>query len=123
MPGYAGYGYYGCSADAPYARKKAMGCLIQGDRLNQAGSLEFCVMRDGDTTNPDVRMCLPDAGGDFSFSLVFWQVSGLSPEKPLAPTYNFFKVFLRSADRSSGTAADCLIPVRLTTGGSMLSGE
>ena len=123
MPGYAGYGYYGCSADAPYARKKAMGCLIQGDRLNQAGSLEFRVMRDGDTTNPDVRMCLPDAGGDFSFSLVFWQVSGLSPEKPLAPTYNFFKVFLRSADRSSGIAADCLIPVRLSTGGSMLSGR
>ena len=28
VPGYAGYGYYGCSADAPYARKKAMSCLV-----------------------------------------------------------------------------------------------
>jgi hypothetical protein len=31
-------------------------------------------------------------------------------------------VYLRSADRSSGTTADCHIPLRLTTGGSMLSG-
>ncbi len=76
-----------------------MGCLVQGDRLNQAGSLEFRVMRDGDTNNPAVRMCLSDAGGDYNFSLVFWQVSCLSPEKPLAPTYDFFKVFLRSADK------------------------
>ena len=53
---------------------------------------------------------------------MFWQVSGLSPEQPLSPTYDFFKLFLRSADRSSGTSADCLIPVRLSTGGSMLSG-
>ncbi len=82
-----------------------MGCLIQGNRFNHAGSLEFRVMRDGDPTDPAVRPCLPVGGGadggDFSFSLVFWQFSGLSPEKPLAPTYNFFKIFLRSADRSS----------------------
>jgi hypothetical protein len=125
LPGYAGYGYYGCSADAPYCRKKTLGAIIQGDRLNQAGTLRFRVMRDGDTTSPAVRPCLPvgagASGGDFSFSLVFWQVSRLGPEQPLAPTYDFFKVFLRSADRSSGTAADCLIPVRLSTGGSMLS--
>jgi hypothetical protein len=85
-------------------------------------------MRDGDPTDPAVRPCLPVGGGaadggDYSFSSVFWQVSGLSPEKPLAPTYNFFKVFSRNADKSSGTAADCLSPVRLTTGGSMLSGR
>ena len=109
LPGYAGFGYYGCSADAPYARKKAMGCLvIQGGRLNQTGSLEFCVMREGDATDPVVRPCLPVGGGanggDYSFSLVFWQVSGLSHEKPLAPNYNFFKIFLCSADMSSGIA-------------------
>jgi hypothetical protein len=66
-----------------------------------------------------VRPCLPVGaeadGGDFSLCLVFWQVSDLSPEQPLAPTYNFFKVFLRSADMSSGTAADCLMPIRLST--------
>jgi hypothetical protein len=103
-----------------------MGCLVQGDRLNQAGSLEFRVMRDGDTTDPDVRPCLPVGpnvyGSDFSFSLVFWQVSGLSPEKPLSPTYNFFKVFIRSSDRSIGSTSDFSVPVRLSSGGSMMSG-
>jgi hypothetical protein len=73
-----------------------------------------------------VRPCLPVGteadDGDFSFSLVFWYVSGLSPEQPLASTYDFFKLFLRSADRSSGTSADYLIPARLSTGGYMLSG-
>ncbi len=79
------------SADVPYCRKKTMGCLVQGDNLNRAGSLEFRVMRDGDMTDPDVRPCHPVGpavyGADFSFSLVFWQGSGLSPEKPLSPTY------------------------------------
>jgi hypothetical protein len=55
-------------------------------------------MRDGDMVDPDVRSCLPIGptmyGADFSVSLVFWQVSGLSPEKPLSPTFNFFKVFI-----------------------------
>ncbi len=104
-----------------------MGCLVQGDRLNQAVSLEFRVMRDGDTNNPDVRSCLPVGpavyGSDFSFSLGFWRVPGLSPEKPLSPTYNFLKVFLRSADRSAGSTADFTVPVRLSSGGSMMSGS
>ena len=104
-----------------------MGAITQGDRLNQAGSLRFRVMRDGDGVDETVRPCLPvgvDAyGADFSFSLVFWQVSGLSPEQPISPTYDFFKVYLRSADRLSGTTTDCHIPIRLSTGGSMLSGN
>ena len=33
-----------------------------------------------------------------------------------------FKIYIRSADRSSGTAADCQIPLRLTIGKSVLSG-
>ena len=128
LPGYVGTGHYGVSGDVPYLRKKAMGCLVQGDRLNQAGSLRFRLLRDGDTTNPAVRPCLPVGpavyGANFSFSLVFWQVSGLSPEKPLSPTYNFFKVFLRSADRAAGgTTADFNVPVRLSSGGSMMSGS
>jgi hypothetical protein len=124
--GYVGTRFYGLSADAPYCRKKAMGAIVQGDRLNHAGSLRFHVLREGDDNDPAVRPCLPVGaeadGGDFNLCLVFWQVSGLSPAQPLAPNYNFFKVFLLSADRSSGTAADCLIPLRLPTGGSMLSG-
>ncbi len=83
-------------------------------------------MRDGDMTDPDVRLCLPVGptvyGADFSVSLVSWQVSGLSPEKPLSPTYSFFNVILRSADRSSGSTVDFSVPVRLSFGGSMTSG-
>jgi len=127
LQGYAGLGVYGCSADAPYCRKKAIGCVLQGDRLNQNGSLRFRVMREGDTADRRVRPCLSVGGTvygeDYSFSLVFWQISGLGPEKPLAPTYNAFKLFLRSADRLSGTVDNCQIPVRFTTGGSMLSGK
>ena len=82
-------------------------------------------MRDGDTNNPAVSPCLlvggGASGGDCSLSFVFWQVSGLSLEKPLAPTYKFLKVRIRSVDMSSGTATDYLIPVRLSTRGSMLS--
>ncbi len=46
LPGYVSTGLYGLSGDQPYVRKKAMGAIIQGDRLNQAGSLRFQVMRD-----------------------------------------------------------------------------
>jgi hypothetical protein len=84
-------------------------------------------MCDGVMTDTDVRPCLPVGpavyGADFSFSLVFWQVSGLSPEKPLSPTYNFFKLFLRSADIFIGSIADFIVPVRLSSGGSMMSGS
>ncbi len=73
--GYAGFGYYGCSADAPYCRKKTLGAIIQGDRLNQPGILRFRVVRDGDDNDPIVRPCLTVGagadGGDFSFSMVF----------------------------------------------------
>ncbi len=68
--------FYGVSADLPYCRKKTMSCLVQGGHLNQAGSLEFRVMRDGDMADPDFQPCLPVGsavyGADFSFSIVFW---------------------------------------------------
>jgi len=103
-----------------------MGAVIQGDRLNHAGTLRFWVMRDGDDNDPSVRPCLPvgpnASGADFSFSRVFWQVSGLSPEETISPTYDVFKVYLRSAERSTGTAADCHIPLSLTTERSIFSG-
>jgi hypothetical protein len=102
-----------------------MGAIIQGDLLNRAGSLRFRVLRDGDDFESAVRPCLPVGtgayGADFSFSLVFWQVSGISPEQPISPTYDFFEAYLRSADRLSGTPAESCIPISLTTGGSMLS--
>jgi hypothetical protein len=78
-----------------------MWAIIQGDHLNQADSLRFRVMRDGDDDDSAMRPCLPFGpavyGADLRFCLVFWQVSGLSPEQPLSPTYDYFKVYLRSA--------------------------
>jgi hypothetical protein len=120
LPGYVSTGFYGLNGDQPYVRKKATGAIVQGDRLNQAGSLRFQVLRDGDDDDSAVRPCLPVgpavSGADFRLSMVFWQVSGLSPEQPLRPTYDYFKVYLPGAGRSSGTLADCHIPIRLTTG-------
>jgi hypothetical protein len=43
-------------------------------------------------------------------------------EQPPSPTYDYFKAYLRSADRLFGTTSDCHIPIRLNTGGSMLFG-
>ena len=64
-----------------------MGCLVQGNRLNQAEGPEFHVMRDGDTSDPYARPLHPIGltvhGSYFSFSLVFGKVSRLSQEKPL----------------------------------------
>ena len=64
LPGYVETGFYGMSADLPYCRKKTMGGLVQGVCLNQAGSLEFRVMRDGETNDPDVYPCLPVGPGE-----------------------------------------------------------
>ncbi len=83
-------------------------------------------MREWDGDDSAVRPCLPVGpavyGADFRFNLVFWQFSGLSPEQPLSPTYDYFKFYLRSPDRLSGTTVDCHILIRLTTGEFMLSG-
>ncbi len=79
-----------------------MGAIIQGDWLNQAGTLRFRVMRDGDNDDSVVHKCLPDGpavyGVDFRFNLVSWQVSGFSPEQPLSPTYDMLKAYLFSTD-------------------------
>ncbi len=102
LPGYVSPGFYGLSGDQPYVRKSAMGAIVQDDWLNQAGSLRFRVMRDGDDDEFAVRPCLPVGpaayGADFMFSFMFWQVSHLGPEQPISPTYDFFKVYILSYD-------------------------
>ncbi len=84
LPGYVSTGFYDLSGDQPYVRKKAMGAIVQGDRLNQAGSLRFRDLRDGDGDDFAMWPCLPVGpavcGADFRFNMVFWQVSGLSSE-------------------------------------------
>jgi hypothetical protein len=100
----------GLSADAPYLRKETMGAIVQGEWFRQTGTLRIRVFWDGDDVDASVRPCLPVGpgadGADFSFSLVFWQASGLGPEETLSPTYDFFKVFFRSAGRFTGSASD-----------------
>ena len=59
----------------PISTRKPQGAIIQGDWLNQAGTLRFHVMRDGDHNDLAARSLLPLSlgadGKDFSFSLVF----------------------------------------------------
>ena len=74
LQSYMGYVIYNMSANQPYVSRKTLGCYIQGDRLNQAGTLEFKVLADfGDQ---GVFPCMePDSedifGVNYSFSLVF----------------------------------------------------
>ncbi len=83
LPGYVSTGFYAVSGDQQCVRKKAMGAIIQDDRLNQAGSLRFRVMRDGDDIESDVRPGLPVGpavyGATFRFSLVFGRFPASRP--------------------------------------------
>ena len=124
LQSYVSYGYYGMSADAPYVGRKSLGCYIQGDRLNQAGTLQFRMMQGPSVNDASVRPCKePDGatvfGEHYSFSLVFWEIKTPKPEKPISPYYDFYKLYLNSSDRLSGTPADCTIPVHFSASGSM----
>ena len=122
---YCSQGVYGISADTPYLRTKHLGCILQGDRLNQAGTIRFSVKQfdEGLVTPCQQPNGASIFGEEFSFSLVFWEVPAPKPEVPISPYYDFFKLYLSSADRSSGTVDDCLIPVGLSTNGSMNTGR
>ena len=75
LPGLVGTGFYGLGQDDPYCRHQMMGCVVKGNRLNQAGSLRFQFLRGGDSVNNAIRPCLPPGpavfGGDFDFFFVF----------------------------------------------------
>ena len=123
LQSYMGYGIYNMTADQPYLSRNSLGCYIQGDRLNQLGGLQFQMMVD--FGEEGLFPCLqPDSvnifGFDYTFSLVFWEVKQPIPERPISPYYDFYKLLIRSSDRmAGGTAADCYIPLSLTTSGSM----
>ena len=125
LQNYVQYGYYGMSAELPYLRRAHLGVVVQGDRINQAGSLRFRLLMPGAQGMVPLRQ--PDGasvhGKDFAFSLVFWEVDSVDPERPLPAYYDFYKVYLSSRDRQpGGTPGDCEIPISLTTSGSMSTG-
>ena len=126
LQSYKGTGFYGLSADQPYISRNALGCYIQGDRLNQAGTLTFKVLLDFANEGMEVAfepLANTTYGEDFAFSLVFWEVKKPIPERPISPYYDFYKLILRSSDRNSGTPADCYIPFNFSTSGSMGVGK
>jgi len=66
--------FYGLSADQPYIRRKAYGCYIQGDILNQAGTFSFKVSLYNADEGMEVAfepLASTTYGEDFAFSLVF----------------------------------------------------
>ncbi len=65
------------STDQPYVSKKTLVCYLQGDRLNQAGVLEFEML--AEYGEDGVFPCLPPDSEDifglsYTFILVFWEV-------------------------------------------------
>lgn len=125
LQSYKGTGFYGISADQPYISRNAYGCYIQGDRLNQAGTLSFKVLLDYGNSVETAEEPFADEiwGDDFTFSLVFWEVEKPIPERPISPYYDFYKLVLRSDNRISGTPGDCHIPLFFSSSGSMGVGK
>jgi hypothetical protein len=123
LQNYGGLGRFGLASDAPYLRTESLSTLVHADNIKQSGVLHFKMYREGDDFNTAYRECVAPNGTtafgvDFSFSLVFWELPHPAPSRSVS-TFDFFKVFLRSMDRTSGTVADAIIPLKLSTNGSM----
>ena len=114
---YETQGLYGMTADSSYVSKKTLGVILQGDTLNMAGRIRFRLLQE--TPLGFVPCQAPQTnvvyGTNFAFMLVFW--SHPKPEHPLS--HDYYRVFLSVADRLSGTADDCLVPVSINTNNSM----
>ena len=111
LPAYAGTGYFGLSQDSPYLQSSALGLISHGDDLRAQNSLDFEIVFTGSTIDSDFRSEEPAFMEDWAASVVFWTTE---PERPLVP-FDYFHVWLCTKDRRSGTAADCEIPIDLTT--------
>jgi hypothetical protein len=110
-------GLYGVTADTPYVSSKTLGTFLQGDTLNRAGVLRFRVLQEAANGFTPCLAQIPDInyGADFQFVLLFWTYP--APEKPLS--FYFFKIFLNTVDRVSGSVDNCLVPVQTNTSNSM----
>jgi hypothetical protein len=110
-------GFYGLTADSSYVSKKTLGVILQGDTLNMAGQIRFRLLQETPLGFLPCQAPQTNAvyGTEFDFMLVFW--SHPKPEHPLS--HDYYRVFLSTRDRLSGTVDDCLVPVSINTNNSM----
>ncbi len=105
LQSYQGTGKYGVSYDTPYCRTKQLSTVLQGDTLNHSGVLRFTLSK---FTGSGYTPCLTNVySKETVFQLIFWSYP--RPENPLA--FDFYKLYLNSSDRLSGTTSSCRIPV------------
>lgn len=118
LQNYLESGVYGLQQDNGRVRRDTMGVITTGDILDAHGPLEFRLsMYTGSTVRP------VDSGANveaYSFSLVLW-----CPDEPTnipsGLAFPFFRAFIASSDRTSGTVQDYYVPFRLTTSSNAVS--
>ena len=123
LQNYAQAGVYGLAHDLPHARRSAMGVEVDFDLVKRLGTMRFRLR----------RCCDPYDIGDFdaaaplhnleafAFQLVFWEPRNFLLSQP--SSYDFYRAWVSSKDRSSGTIVDCRIPVLLNTSRSVDTSE
>lgn len=116
LQNYLQSGVYGICQDHAYARDKHMGIVVPGDALSAFGPLEF---RMSMFTGSTVRPCTAAANMEaYSFGLVFWTVE---TPVPRGVSYPWYRAWLNTANRTSGTVQDAVVPFRLTTSRNAIS--
>lgn len=103
LQNYVESGYNGVQQDNPYIRTKSMAVTYNGDVLN-TGIFRFRVsMFDGTNVAPT------DSGNNmeaYTFSLVFWEIGDTVG---YGPSFPFYRAWLNTADKLSGTVQDCVM--------------
>lgn len=133
LQNYAQLGYYGLTADTPYLRRAHLGCLVTGDRLQQAGRLRFRLVapKMSSSTVGFYTLLQPGAytngttvyGADFQFSLVLWEPTPGYIDRSMTPTYPYYKLWLSSRSRTSGgSSVRAQLPFRFPVNGDMSTG-
>ena len=123
LQNYAQAGVYGLAHDLPYVRKATMGVEVDFDFVKRLGTMRFRLR----------RCCDPYDIGDldavnsmhkleaYAFQLVFWEPCSCLLAQP--SSYDYYRAWVSSKDRSSGSIADCHIPVLLNTSRSIDTSE
>ena len=102
-------GIYGVFADSQHVSRHTMGVPLQGDTLNRSGYIRFQMLQETPTGFAPCKALLANTvyGAHYRFMLLFWTYP--KPEKPLS--HSFYRLFLSTRDRISGTVDDCHVPV------------
>lgn len=117
LQNYLESGVYAIQQDNGRVRRDTMGVITTGDILDAHGPMEFRLsMYDGTTVRPVSSGANVEA---YSFSLVFW----CPDEEPIPAgiSFPFYRAFIASSDRTSGTVQDYVVPFRLTTSSNAVS--